>query len=96
MISLEEQLKMFDGVASAFILSLATAIMDDGFAEKVLSVARERLISGYEEYGDLMFTCDDDTARKNVIEELADAVNYMVSREVRFGKNAESMGTPSE
>ena len=42
-------------------------------------LALSRLRSGYEQYGSEMFTWDAETRRRNVMEELADAIVYLCS-----------------
>jgi hypothetical protein len=47
--------------------------------ETVIELARDRLRGGFETYGSQMFTWDAATRRRNVLEELADAIVYLVS-----------------
>ena len=95
-IDLEKQLEYFDSSAHIYIRSLQMSLAMPSFRDEVLKAARERLVSGFEIYGDEMFTWDDKTARENIIEELADAVNYMLSREENIAKTLESVGTLSD
>ena len=49
------------------------------FDDELHDLALSRLRSGYEQYGSEMFTWDAETRRRNVMEELADAIVYLCS-----------------
>ena len=49
------------------------------FWQELNDLALSRLRSGYEQYGSEMFTWDAATRRRNVMEELADAIVYLCS-----------------
>ena len=49
------------------------------FWQELHDLALSRLRSGYEQYGSEMFTWDAETRRRNVMEELADAIVYLCS-----------------
>jgi len=49
------------------------------FDDELRDLALSRLRSGYEQYGSEMFTWDAETRRRNVMEELADAIVYLCS-----------------
>lgn len=49
------------------------------FDAELHDLALSRLRSGYEQYGSEMFTWDAATRRRNVLEELADAIVYLTS-----------------
>lgn len=52
---------------------------ETGTRNELHDLALSRLRSGYEQYGSEMFTWDAETRRRNVMEELADAIVYLCS-----------------
>ena len=77
MITLDKQLEKFD---NHFDMVLNTVrVMTEYDQEAIRKEARERLILNYAKYGDLMWTWDSKTRWNNIIQELADAVNYELS-----------------
>ena len=80
--TLEEQLELFDKI-SPYIVDEVLSLML-AYEGEILEMARERLISGFKEYGSLMFEWDDIKRESAILEELADAVNYFVSGSVDY------------
>ena len=76
MLTLGEQLIRFDQHADAARNRLVRQLTLTGRWERVKRQARARLIAGYPEFGDAMFRADNGL---DVLEELADAVNYAVA-----------------
>lgn len=72
-----EQLAVWDRYAArAFEQALESMAVEVG---RVMELARVRLIDGYAEYGDAMFTAPPEQLRQDTLEEFADAVNYWVA-----------------
>jgi len=53
-----------------------------GARERIYLLARSRLRDGYEQHGDAMFGWDKYRRRREIDEELADALNYAISGDV--------------
>ena len=72
-----EQLSVFDEVAdNAFddmLIEMQERKLD------IIDTARDRLIEGYDEYIDEMWTWDDMRRDQEWMEEVADGLNYKVS-----------------
>ena len=76
MICLDEQMEAFEAYA------------DDAFDEliewmcankkEIIDMARERMVDGFEEYGDTMWQWDEAKREREKMEEIADAVNYSI------------------
>lgn len=75
-IPLETQRFMFDELAGR-ALGLANYILEHD--NDLLAVARERLEDGYKLYGSEMYGWSAEERKRNVIEELADALVYLTS-----------------
>ena len=50
---------------------------------ELFALARTRLRSGFEDYHSAMFAWDAETRRRNVMEELADALVYLISGPIK-------------
>lgn len=57
---------------------------NDNFAEEIEELAEKRLAEGYGHYGSKMYGWDEETRRRNIMEELADMFVYASSG--RFGE----------
>ena len=82
----------------AITLAIQTGALDDGYEaaldrlvvelqkrgarERIYLLARSRLRDGYEQHGDAMFGWDKYRRRREIDEELADALNYAISGDV--------------
>ena len=73
---LNEQLLVFDRECDYAIEVLWMEIEDN--MDEIIAMARERLIDGFEEYGDAMWKWDDSVRSQAWKEEAADALNYIV------------------
>jgi hypothetical protein len=76
-IPLDEQLRIFEERERDAYYAILYIMYTEW--PRVVALARERLIAGYCEFGDQMFRWDSETRHRNVLEELADALNYSVS-----------------
>jgi len=76
-IPLEEQLELFDERRDDAWFELVDMVGWDW--KEIVALARERLIAGYHTYGDQMFRWGAAERRRNVLEELADALVYLTS-----------------
>ena len=72
-----EQLSVFDEVADNAFDDMLTEMQERKL--DIIDTARDRLIEGYDEYIDEMWTWDDMRRDQEWMEEVADAVNYKVS-----------------
>jgi type III secretion system FlhB-like substrate exporter len=78
MIDEQQQAAIFDRYAPLAPALLATYL--DEHAEFITDLARERLLGvGLAEYGDIMFHQTQSELRREMAEELADAVNRIVA-----------------
>ena len=59
------------------LLEIGDLLLDCG--DELIDLARERLRSGYKQYGSAMYGWDEETRRRNVMEELSDAIVYLTS-----------------
>lgn len=74
---LDKQTEIFDRKSEECLAKLYTFISEH--EDDILSMARDRLVDGYSKYGEKMWMMDTKERRYNILEEIADAVNYMVS-----------------
>ena len=72
-----EQLSVFDEVADERFDDMLIEMQERKL--DIIDTARDRLIEGYDEYIDEMWTWDDMRRDMEWMEEVADAVNYKVS-----------------
>jgi hypothetical protein len=79
-IPLEVQERLFNKCwCDAMNTMIALAGNRIGVPDDLLDLALARLRSGFEQYGSEMYTWDAETRRRNVMEELADAIVYLTS-----------------
>ena len=77
-VSLDEQLAVWDRFADR-AYEMALDSMAQNYA-RIMELARARLIDGYAEYGDAMFTASVEDLHEDALEEAADMTNYWVAR----------------
>jgi len=77
MLSLAEQIHIFDEYADDCFENMLLEMSER--REEIIETARGRLIDGFSEYGDEMFTWDDARRDCEWLQEVADGVNYKVS-----------------
>ena len=77
-LTLEDQLHLWDEWAEYSCGLLSTYLRRPDLQDRILDLARERLIVNYESCGDDGFHLSPDILGRDIDEELADAVNYKV------------------
>jgi len=80
-LSLEDQLELFDKYLDAATDRLLYQFTVPGLRTVVQRIARDRLIKGVPDFGDTGWCRHPDELIKETIEELADAIVYLVMRE---------------
>lgn len=80
-LSLEEQLELFDKYLDAATDRLLYQFTVPALRRVVQRTAKERLIKNFETYGDAMWHRHPDELMIENIEELADAICYLIGRE---------------
>ncbi len=80
-IPLHVQERIFDHEAQDAADDLAEMLTHE--ADEIIALARERLRDGFAEYGSTMYEWQPAERRRNLIEELADAVVYWTSGPIR-------------
>ncbi len=78
---LSEQLAVFDRMWPGAVVTLRELVTGEFLLEAV-RLARERMVDGYHQYGDRTFRVDAQARRQDVLEEVADALVYLVSGEI--------------
>jgi hypothetical protein len=78
-VNLDDQLAHHALAIDAAVDELRALLRDDSYIAHITALSRDRLISGYALYGDAMFGWRAMERGRNVNEELADALNYLVS-----------------
>lgn len=76
--NLDEQMTHFDRHVDDAWLDLSDLM--GRYESTIKSVARARLMHGYAEFGDSMFEKDNQLLIIEMIEEVADAINYVLAR----------------
>jgi len=76
LVSLGRQIAAFERHSELALDLLAGELADERFRREVLRLASERLIEGYEAYGDAACFWEPATLRRNMLEEVADYVVY--------------------
>lgn len=84
MLRLVDQMELYDSYSVQVLDELVNFLQEH--RGEILIKARERMRSGFKEYGDLMWTWDDTTRTAETIEEIADALNYQISGVVSHGE----------
>jgi hypothetical protein len=80
-LSLEEQLELFDKYLDNATDRLLYQFTVPGLRKVVQRIARDRLVRGIKDFGDTSWHRHPDELMKETIEELADAIVYLVMRE---------------
>lgn len=79
-----QQAAIFDQNIDAAVQELAVFCM--AYAHKIKPLARQRLLGiGIEQYGDKMFHQTPQETERETLEELADAANRLVVKQMRYG-----------
>lgn len=74
--TLDEQLDAFDELAGRAFEMVVDDLTNN--YTRIRDMARQRIIAGFDEYGDTMWKWRPETLFQEGLEELADAVNYKV------------------
>ena len=77
MLSLLEQVRIYEEVCDTAFDDMLIEMQERKL--EIIDLGRERLIDGFEEYGDDMWEWDDRTRDAEWMQEAADAVVYKVS-----------------
>ena len=78
-LSLAEQKRRFEEGFDAALAALLTDLNSGSYRTYIRQVARERLVDGYQLYGDSMYRWPPTVRQANVDEEVADALVYLTS-----------------
>lgn len=79
--NLDDQVAAWAAHSGAAVDDVLAALLER--RDRVLALSLARLRAGYGLYGDSMFRADDVDSERDLLEELADAVNYCVARRAR-------------
>lgn len=82
-ISLEKQLEIFDTITPSLDMAKIMQQITDELLEDSMTLARERLIAGYDTYKDKNFFKTIKELKREQSEEIADTINYQVFIEWR-------------
>jgi len=81
-VPLEDQLAAFEAGWEQAVSRLLRELSKRSSQERVYLLARARLHAGFRQYGDRAWHWDKWERRRNIDEELADAIVYLISGEV--------------
>ena len=79
-LTLDEQLAIFDEKKWHVLQTMREELYNEEFLSRVMLMARERLIEGYETYGSEMYQWEHEERKKNEAEEVADRIVYGTSQ----------------
>ena len=78
-IGLADQLRLYEERFDREVDRLAHALQNEAYVNHLRDLGRERLIEGYKDYGDLMYTWPAHLRSANMDEEVADFIVYGTS-----------------